>query len=384
MKLSICNFVFDYRYFVRLSYDDFLKIGKIKSRNIKFNEGVVTFSTTKKGLNTLKTFKLDTDIVVIDRLHRIFTMILLKHLPATISLLLVFGLFLVSGKYIRDITFEDDEAYNYEIYETVSHCLVKKGIFYELDVSLNDLNRTLRNTFQQYAYIGVKKSGSKLIIELTCYDTNNVKKDNLNLIGDIIAKYDGYIIGIETKKGVVAVTISQTVKKGDLLISGNINYKVNPNDLSKLVSPEGIVLGEVVEYYNYTVQKEVVGYEYDSFVKKHYELSLFNKIINSKNSSLNEGYQKKTDVVNMFNKIKLVKVESFSKIPTIISYNYDDALKYARSLIYYDFNLSKISDKEYIKDITCLKIEETTKSYNYVFLVKSIRNIGEFKEYKKG
>lgn len=384
MKLNAYNFLCDYRYLVTLSYDDFLMVNKIKSRNIKIEGEKVKFSTTKQGLNTLKQVLEPDNIIVIDRFKRLISAIFVKHLPVTIGLLLIVFLFFISDKYIRDIKFENEETYNYEIYEVVEKHLVKKGIFYTLDISINDLNRTLRNTFQQYAYIGVKKSGSKLIVELSYYEHENLKQDNLKLLGDIVAKYDGYIVGIETKKGVVVVSTSQTVKKGDLLISGNVNYKVNPSDLSKLVRPEGIILGEVIEYYKYSVKKEVVGYEYNSTITKHYELSLFNKIINYKQISLKEGYQKKTLVLNAFNKIKLTKVESFTKIPTIITYNSEDALKYAKSLIYYNFNLSKINGKEQIEEITCLKLEETDKEYNYVFLVKSIRNIGEFKEYKKG
>lgn len=384
MKLNAYNFLCDYRYLVTLSYDDFLMVNKIKSRNIKIEGEKVKFSTTRHGLNTLKQVLEPDNIIVIDRFKRLISAIFVKHLPVTISLLLIVFLFFISDKYIRDIKFENEETYNYEIYEVVEKHLVKKGIFYTLDISINDLNRTLRNTFQQYAYIGVKKSGSKLIVELSYYEHENLKQDNLKLLGDIVAKYDGYIVGIETKKGVVVVSTSQTVKKGDLLISGNVNYKVNPSDLSKLVRPEGIILGEVIEYYKYSVKKEVVGYEYNSTITKHYELSLFNKIINFKQISLKDGYQKKTIVLNAFNKIKLTKVESFTKIPTIITYNSEDALKYAKSLIYYNFNLSKINTKEHIEEITCLKLEETDKEYNYVFLVKSIRNIGEFKEYKKG
>ena len=53
----------------------------------------------------------------------------------------------------------------------------------------------------------------------------------------------------------------------------------------------------------------------------------------------------------------------------------------AKSKIYLDFNLDKKSKKEYIENIELIKKVEDDEAYSFVFLVKSLRNIGDFKKY---
>ncbi len=382
MKLELSKYLSIYRFNVKVKYNDFLKINHIKMKNIRRSDDYIFFNTNKMGIIKINSIDLE-GIIIIDIYKKIFKLIFIKHLPVTLSLVLIFTIFLISGSYVRDICFDNEADYNYEVYESVRSHLVKKGIYYKLDINLNDLNRTLRNTYQQYAYIGVKKSGSKIIIELSNYETPIIDNDSLNDPGDIISKYDSYIVGIESKKGVVLVTTSQSVKKGDLLISGNINYKFNINDYSKLVKANGIILGEVAEYISYVIKKEQLGYVYSSKITKYCELSLFNKIIETKKVNLNDGYKKKQTFINFFNFLKVNKVNAYSKEETLIKYNQDDALKYAKSKVYYDFNIERISDKECVKEINTLKIDETDEKFTILFLVKSIRNIGEFIKYEK-
>lgn len=378
-KLNPKNY--NFRYIVTLSKYNFIKVGKIKSRNININNENIVFSTNKKGLNKIyEKINID-EIEVIDSKKKLLNLVFIKHLPLTLSLIIMITMFLISGKYVREISFENDSDYNYEIYNTVANHLVKKGLFYELDINLNDLNRNLRNTYQQYAYIGVKKSGSKLIIELTNYNSPIVDNSNNKTFGDIIAKYDSYIVGVESKKGVVLVTTSQSVKKDDILISGNLNYKINPSNLEKLVKPDGIILGEVNEYFNLKVEKEKKTYSY-KMVKKYYEISFFNRFILNKKKE--NDFYKKEDVFNLFNIFSLSKINLYSLVESNIIYDDSDALKYAKSLVYYEFNLSKVSSKEKIKEIDVLKVHEDDYQYEYTFLVKSIRNIGYFKPYEKG
>ena len=192
---------------------------------------------------------------------------------------------------IRNIyRWDNPDYYDYEVYQTVNEQIIKKGPFYELDIDLNDLGRILRTTYQQYAYIGIKKTGAKLIIEIATQEVPDVTKQNDNTPGDIIAKYDAYIEGIEAKKGAVVVMTSQSVKKGSLLISGNVNYKINPSDLTKLVRAEGLILGRVAEYKEYEIKKENYIYDYSSNVKKYYELNLFGRIIKTKNNILSNTF----------------------------------------------------------------------------------------------
>lgn len=379
MKLNWMNKIINLRYYVEMPYNDFLEIEKIKMHNVSRKEEVMTFTTNKKGILSLK--NKEECIKIIDRKQKLIRSLFVIHLPTTISLFLIFILLLISSKYVREITFDNADYYDYEVYQTINEHLVKKGPFYELDIDLNDLGRILRTTYQQYAYIGIKKTGAKLIVEIATQEVPNVTKQNDNTPGDIIAKYDAYIEGIETKKGAVLVMTSQSVKKGSLLISGNINYKINPSDLTKLVRADGLILGKVAEYKEYKIKKTNYIYDYSSNVKKYYELNLFGRIIKTKNNNVIEGYKRKTALLSLFNLINLNKVEEYEEVKLLITYDEKNALSYAKSKIYLDFNLSKISSKEYVESIELIKKVENDDAYSFIFLVKSLRNIGEFKKY---
>ncbi len=378
MKLK-WNKVINLRYYVEMPYDNFLDTQKFKMHNVSRKEELVTFTTNKKGIILLKD-QIE-NIKIIDRKQKLIKSLFVIHLPTTISIFLIFVMLLISNKYVREITFDNLDYYDYEVYQTINNHLVKKGPFYQLDINLNDLGRILRTTYQQYAYIGIKKTGAKLIIEIATQEVPNITKEIDNVPGDVVAKYDAYIEGIEAKKGAVVVMTSQSVKKGSLLISGNVNYKINPSDLTKLVRAEGLILGKVAEYKEYTVKKENYIYDYSSNIQKYYELNLFNRIIKTKNDDLSDGYKRKTELLNLFKLIKLNKVETYEEVKLLITYDEKNALSYAKSKIYLDFNLSKISTKEYVESIELIKKVEYDDTYSFVFLVKYLRNIGEFKKY---
>mgnify|MGYP000018211911 CR=1 FL=1 len=379
MKSSLMDKVINLRYFVEMPYDDFIGCEKIKMYNVSRKEEKVEFTTNKRGIQVLK--NKNYNIIIKDRRIKLVKSLLVIHLPTTISMLLIIALLLISGKYIREITFENPDYYDYEVYQTINEHLIKKGPFYKLDLNLNDLGRTLRTTYQQYAYIGIKKVGAKLIVEIAIQEVPNVSRDDEKLPGDIVAKYDAYIEGIETKRGAVLVITSQSVKKGTLLISGNVNYKINPSDTSKLVRADGLILGRVAEYREYKVKKENYIYDYSSNAKKYYELSLFGKLVKTKKTDLSDSYIHKAEILNLFKLLKLDKVEEYKEEKLLVAYDEKNALSYAKSKIYLDFNLDKKSKKEYIENIELIKKVEDDEAYSFVFLVKSLRNIGEFKKY---
>lgn len=379
MKLKWEKKAINLRYFVKVKHDDFIKMPLIKMRNVTNNDEFVTFTTNKKGLLQLNEEEIPYETK--DRVKELMLSAFVKHLPITLTLILIFLLLLISSKYVREIKFEDSNDYNYEVYQTVNKHLVRKGLFYELDIDLNSLSRILRTTYQQYAYIGIRKEGAKLVIEVESQDIPNRPSKSDNTPGDIIARYDAYIEGVETRKGTVLVTTSQSVKKGQILISGNVNYKINPSDLTKLVRPDGLVIGWVAEYKTYTINKQNTIYDYSSNLNKYYELNLFGRIIKTKNKKEYDGYKRKTSIFTLFNTLKLDKVEEYEEVKLNVVYDVANALSYAKSLVHYDFNLEKVSEKEYVESITLIKKEEKEDGYCFVFLVKSLRNIGEFKKY---
>ncbi|MDO4542405.1 MAG: sporulation protein YqfD [Bacillota bacterium] len=85
--------------------------------------------------------------------------------------------------------------------------------------------------YPNLAWVGFDRTGVIMTIEIVAKD---IKNEKARLCGDVIAKKDGVIRSILVLEGQKAAEQETPVKKGDVLISGEINY----------IDAEGNVTGE--------------------------------------------------------------------------------------------------------------------------------------------
>lgn len=366
LKSKLC------RYKIIISKEIFLNLPLKKAYHLKEKDGNVIFYTNEKYENE--------DITIIDRWKVILQKIFLNHSLMIISLILIFFLFLYSSKYVREVSFKNQNYYDVDVEKVVYKHLNKKILGYTTDVSLNELGKILRKNFPTYAYIGVLKIGAKLVIEIEkqAIYPNYEEEDGQ---GDIISLYDGYIQGIISTKGVVLVNTSQTVKKGDLLISGNLNYLQSPENKTNYVHAQGIILADVATYEKIQVKKRYVVEDYSGEFKSNFVFSLFNKELNSETID-NFGHIEYQEIFSLWG-FKMWKQTTYLKMKMLITYDANEALSYAYSVIQYNFNLSKKNEREKIYYIDLIQIKENDDYYEISFLVKSLRNIGIFQKYSR-
>jgi hypothetical protein len=86
-------------------------------------------------------------------------------------------------------------------------------------------------------------------------------------------------------------------------------------------------------------------------------------------------------VFSLFKIFEIVNVNYYEESKINISYNYEDALTYAISLIYYDLELYRVSPLEKIIKINLLTSVEKEEEFVFNFTVKQVKNIGYKSDY---
>ncbi len=200
----------------------------------------------------------------------------------------------------------------------------------------------IKNNFSSVSFINIQIKGTKAIINLS----EHIEKQNTienNEPCDIIAKETGIISYIVTRTGRPLVKVKDVVKKGDILVSGELFLKE----------------GEEIKgsYHTYSdadikakIEKEikvVVPYEY--YIKKYtnnkktkYDLLAFNKNFSFNLLNKNIKYQDYDTTIsrhqlklseNFYLPFIIKKTQYKEYIPTKKTYSINEAKIYANKLI---------------------------------------------------
>lgn len=369
------------RYKVTMPKTLFLKIEKPIGYDINCNNEIVQFKTSSKGIKQLKNDEFTEEVEIVDLLKSKYHFIIKNRILMLCCLIIITIIYLCSNIFIREIVFENNLYYDYDIYQSVKSHLNKVGIVYQLDDNINNINRELSMTYPHYAYIGIKKLGGKLVIEIVDNTIPNNENNALNDPGDMVSLYDGYIVDVITQNGVVTVGTSQYVKKGDLLISGNLNYHNNAEDVSNYVCPKGIVLGKTIIYEKIIVLKESKESIYNGDCTNYYQIDLLgNKYNINKYDYENIGYYNITNIFKLGSLFKVNKITEYHTEEITIIYSKEDAIKYAKSAIIHNFNTVKTHELECIESLDLLAVKDNGYAFEITFMTKYIRNFCKFQK----
>ena len=349
-----------FHYEFRIPKELFYKL-KLKAYFVSSSDEFIICYGNKKLFNYLK----DYDILYVDQYKVIFRKVILNKIIIIMTFILICFTFLSSSYFIREIKFKDESMYDYRVYSYVNSKLDKKWFLYTLNEDINSISLSLRARFPNYAYIGISKSGSSLLIDIEKIDikqNNKVVKNKKSLISN----YNAVIYGIDCKEGVVLVNLNQSIKKGEVLVTPN----------SEFGYCDAVVLGSLAEYKTIVVKKEKLMFDYTGKFTKKYSLRFGNKIIINYKTIYDNQSIEIQPLFKIFNYIKLDKVYYYEKDFIKLVYNYEDAYNYALSTIYSNLELNRKSGLEKINDIKLLKFEENEDSFTFFFLVNEIKSIG--------
>jgi len=290
------------KYYVSTTKNNLEYLSNKKINNIKLNNDNITFETNQKSLQLL--LKDITELSYYNK-RKLKILIFLKKYFIIIILIIILFLFLINEQFIiKKIEFINENTYNQDVVDFIYNNKLKKKIkYYYLNDNLININRELKQTFYYYEWINVNKKGNILQVVIDKQDEKSYLDETSNVKGDIVSSKEGIIRYFFIKKGVNLVKDSQSVKKGDVLVSGNLLIY---NDAVDYIHPIGIILAEVVETEYIKIKKKEIEYIRTGKIQIKDEITIFN--LKKKRNPNFEIYEEeiKNIINNKIIKIKLI------------------------------------------------------------------------------
>lgn len=266
-----------------------------------------------------------------------------------------------------------------KLYNLINNSLKENNIsIYKRKKSFKELkkikDKILKNNEDSLEWIEIKEKGCIYNVELTAR-VKNKENNSDNNPKDIVASKDGLIKYITSSSGVKLKDVNDYVKKGEVLISGNIIK--GEDTLITQVRAKGKVYAEVWYTVNITIPFNYVEYVETGKVINHYYLDIAGKkftligkydsnfTMNTKDLVLEKPYL-------FFKLYKETKREYKYKEFNINENEANkEALKRSENKI-----KSKLNDNEYIISKKVLKKEVFRSKMNIEVFFKVYENIG--------
>ena len=266
-----------------------------------------------------------------------------------------------------------------KLYNLINNSLKENDIsIYKRKKTFKELkkikDKILKENEDNLEWIEIKEKGCIYNIELTAR-VKNKENNSDNNPKDIVASKDGLIKYITSSSGVKLKDVNDYVKKGEVLISGNIIK--GEDTLIRQVKAKGKVYAEVWYTVNITIPFNYVEYVETGKVINHYYLDIAGKkftltgkydsnfTMNTKDLVLEKPY--------LFFKLYKETKREYKYKEFNINENeaYKEALKRSENKI-----KSKLNDNEYIISKKVLKKEVFRSKMNIEVFFKVYENIG--------
>ncbi len=272
-----------------------------------------------------------------------------------------------------NINTNDKELYN-NIYDSLKKYNIsiykKKKSFKELSLIKSKI---LKDNEDVLEWLEIQEKGCTYNIELTKRIKNKTNNTD-NTSKDIIASKDGLIKYIKSSKGTKLKDINDYVKKGEVLITGNI---LKNDEIVSQVEAKGEVYAEVWYKVNTTIPFNYTEYTETGKVINHYYLDILNKKFTligkyNSNNTMNEKHLILDKPYLFFKLYKETKKEY-----KYIDYNIDEKTAYEEALKRSESKIkNKLNKNEYIISKKVLKKEVFRSKMNIEVFFKVYENIG--------
>lgn len=351
----------------------------IELLNICYTDNSIYIKLDKRNYDKLLEIKTIYEIKL-TRLYGLAKWIfLLKHNMIFIISALVGLVFLLL---LSNITFEIEVVHRKEeirklIYKELDRYNIKKYSFIKsFDEQEQIVKNILDNNKNKLEWLEIERVGVKYIIRVEERIINEPKKEEKKR--HIVASKDGIIMHIDSSRGEIVKKINDYVKKGDIIISGNIN---KGEEVKNIVSAEGNVYAEV--WYTVDIEMPLVyKEEYKTGKsKKTLTLNLFGNnyslfdFFPYKNKSIEENIIFKNNVLPIrfsFNKEYELKV-----IDEV--YTYDEAINKAVNLAREKLKMKLSKDEEILYEKK-LKTTQNNSTILVTVFFKVYENITAYEE----
>lgn len=137
-------------------------------------------------------------------------------------------------------------------------------------VDCSKLEESLRKDFDEISWISCELKGTSLTVYLEEGMAPKVQTED-SKTGDLVAAKDAVLTKMITRQGTPVVKVKDTVKKGDILISGTIYIYDDNNEVmeTSYVAADGDVYGKTMEEYEDYVDLKYYKKIYQGKAKTH-------------------------------------------------------------------------------------------------------------------
>lgn len=301
------------------SYDikRLLKFNELEYREIKISNNEATFLINKKYLARLteKCEKYNIEIKNVSEIGNINKIKKIKYIKIFgISLASFLLIVVILSMFIWNITIDGNVMHtSNELYNFIRKQNVYVGE-YKGKIDCDEIEKKIRNKYSDITWVCAEIKGTNLIIHVN-ENYNRTIKEQENSPYNIIANCDAQIDSIITRAGVGNVKKGDKVKKGDLLISGEVDTY---NEFEEIIAKKYVKAdGEIYAKVKYEFNKK---YKIKEKVKKYgKKYSYFN--VSFGDMAILNGEGKNKDIVIEKNKLHFLKnyylPVTFTKITNI-------------------------------------------------------------------
>lgn len=345
--------------------------------SLTINEKNITLKINKEDYKILKQ-ELKTVEVIKYLGFDGFKTFIKKHYILIISFIITYIMLLILSNVIFDIQIITN---NYELKRVITLYLedydIKKYKFMKSNKELTKIKeKILEENKTTLEWIEIERIGTTYKVNLTERIINETKDDLT--ASDIVAKKDAMIMYIITKSGTKIKEINEIVKKGEVIISGNIMKDENIVDT---IRADGEVYGEVWYTVTSTVPFKHTEYEKTGEKINHIYIDLFGKKITlmgkyDTKESLNET-KVLIDKPYLFFKVMKEEKELYKYVTHNLTEKeaYEEAIKRADKSIN-----AKLASGEYIIDKKVLKNNTYSSKIELEIFYRVYESIGEERE----
>ena len=330
------------RSFVRRLINNNISYSKIKENSYKELYIKMPYSEYQKmckikTINKIEIIKLIGPIKLVDFCKNNITYVLCLLISLTFLILLSKTCFKINvihnNKEIRDLVTDELSTFNIKKFRLIPG--------YEKRTKI--INKIIKHNKDKIEWMEIERNGSILSIKIAERKINKEKEVCQNR--SIVAKKSGVIKKIFASNGDIVKNVNDYVKKGDVIINGNI---IKDDEVKKSICAKGKVYAETWYSVNieYPLYYEEVKYLDD--IKNNYIVSIFNH-----NYSVRKNfttYYLEKEKVLLWEKIFPFKISTVKQRKTRTfkqKLTYNEALKKVTSIAY-DKILVKLNKDEYI------------------------------------
>jgi similar to stage IV sporulation protein len=165
-------------------------------------------------------------------------------------------------------------------------------------VNCSELEENLRKDFDEISWVSCELKGTVLTVYLE-EGIAPAKTEQEETAGDVVALKDGVITKMITRSGTPVVKVEDSVKKGDILISGTIYIYDDNNEVleTNYIAADGDVYGTTTYSYEDYVELQYYEKNYEEKSKKQLTLFFMNYCITPYVPKMNtEDYDTYTEI----------------------------------------------------------------------------------------